>query len=155
MAKLVHCCEILVLLTVTLTAKTPDADADKLWSLEKAYWQYVQSNDLEHYRSLWHPDFLGWPSVSPEPLRHDHITDWITVHSSKGETLKSYRLERLTTQITGDVATTTYRARIVWADKRGAEQDSAVRIIHTWVRPAGGVWRIISGMSAPTNADGH
>ncbi len=154
MAKLLHCTVIVVLLTAML-AETPSADTEKLWSLEKAYWQYVQSNDLEQYRSLWHPDFLGWPSVSPEPLRKDHITDWITAHTSKGETLNSYDLERLTTQATGDVATTTYRVRITWANKAGAEQHSIVRIIHTWVRKPGGNWQIISGMSAPTNAEGH
>ena len=155
MAKVVHCCGMLVLLTVTLAARTPDVDADKLWSLEKAYWQYVQANDLEHYRSLWHPDFLGWPSVSPEPLRHDHITDWIAAHTRKGETLKSYVLERLTIQVTGDIATTSYRVRSTWADKAGVGQPSTVRIIHTWTRKPGGAWQIISGMSAPTNAEGH
>jgi len=101
-----------VLLTATLYATPPSSDTDKLWSLEKAYWEYVQANDLQKYRSLWHTDFLGWPSVSPEPLRKDHITDWITAHTSKSETLKSYDLERLTTQVTGDIATTTYRVAL-------------------------------------------
>lgn len=144
-----------VLLTATLYATPPSSDADKLWSLEKAYWEYVQANDLQKYRSLWHTDFLGWPSVSPEPLRKDHITDWITAHTSKGETLKSYDLERLTTQVTGDIATTTYRVSITWADKAGAGHPTTVRVIHTWVRKAGETWQIISGMSAPTNAEGH
>ena len=155
MTRIAHCIMIAVLLTATLFAVPPSSDTDKLWSMEKAYWEYVQANDLQKYRSLWHNDFLGWPSVSPEPLRKDHITDWITEHTSKGETLKSYDLERLTTQTTGDVATTTYRVRIMWADKGGAEQPSTVRIIHTWVRKPGGNWQIISGMSAPTNAQGH
>ena len=123
-----------VLLTATLYATPLSSDADKLWSLEKTYWEYVQANDLQKYRSLWHTDFLGWPSVSPEPLRKDHITDWITAHTSKGETLKSYDLERLTTQVTGDIATTTYRVRITWADKAGAGNPTTVRVIHTWVR---------------------
>jgi ketosteroid isomerase-like protein len=126
-----------------------------VWSLEKAYWDYVKSNDLEKYRSLWHEDFLGWPSVSPEPLRKDHITDWITFRTSQGETLKSYDLERLTAQVTGDVATVTYRVRYTFADKNGAGQPSQVRIIHTWLRSREGKWQIISGMSAPTNAEGR
>ncbi len=155
MTRIVHCIMVGVLLTATLFAAPPSADADKLWSLEKSYWEYVQANDLQKYRSLWHTDFLGWPSVSPEPLRKDHITDWITAHTSKGETLKSYDLERLTTQVTGDVATTTYRVRSTWADKAGAGQPSTVRIMHTWVRRPGGAWQIISGMSGPTNAEGH
>ena len=155
MTRIIHCLLIGVLLAVKLFATPPSAEADKLWSLEKAYWEYVQANDLQKYRSLWHTDFLGWPSVSPEPLRKDHITDWITAHTSKGETLKSYDLERLTTQVTGDIATTSYRVRITWADNTGAGQSSTVRVIHTWVRKRGGAWQIISGMSAPTNAEGH
>ena len=115
----------------------------------------MKANDLERYRSLWHEDFLGWPSVSPQPLRKGHITDWITFRTSKGETLKSYDLEQLTAQVTGDVATVTYRVRYTFADKTGAGQPSQVRIIHTWLRSAGGKWQIISGMSAPTNAEGH
>jgi len=145
---------VAVLLSSTLLA-TNASDAEKFWSLEKAHWQFVQQNDLEHYRGLWHPQFLGWPYVSSEPLGKDHITDWITAHTSKGESLKSYSLERLLTEATDNVATTTYRVRMVWADKNGREQPGTIRVIHTWLRNAGGRWEIVSGMSAPTNSDGH
>jgi ketosteroid isomerase-like protein len=93
--------------------------------------------------------------MNPEPVRKDHITDWITTHTSKGEALKSYDLERLTTQVTDNLATVTYRVRLSWANKNGAGQSSTLRVIHTWLRSAGGTWQIISGMSAPTNAEGH
>ena len=155
MTRLIQSVLMVVLLSASLFAAPPSSDTEKLWSLEKAYWQYVQANDLQNYGTLWHADFLGWPSVSPEPLRKDHITDWIKAHSSKGETLKSYELERLTTQVTGNLATVTYRVRLTWADKNGPGQPTTIRIIHTWVRDAGGTWQIISGMSAPTNAEGH
>ena len=149
------CCTIIVLLFApVLFAALPSAD-EEVWSLEKAYWEYVKTNDLQSYRTLWHTDFLGWPTMNPEPVRKDHITDWITTHASKGETLKSYDLERLTTQATDNLATVTYRVRLTWADKNGAGQPSTLRIIHTWLRNAGGTWQIISGMSAPTNAEGH
>ena len=155
MTRIVRLTVVAVLLAPALLAAPLSADAEKLWSLEKAYWQYVQANDLQKYRSLWNADFLGWPYVSPEPLRRDHITDWITAQTSKGQSLQSYDLKRLTSQVTGDVATTTYRARLTWADKAGTGQSSTIRIIHTWVRGAGGTWQIISGMSAPTNTEGH
>jgi hypothetical protein len=58
-------------------------------SLEKAYWEYVKANDLEKYRALWHQDFLGWPLISLAPLRKDHITDWITMNTSKGVKFQS------------------------------------------------------------------
>ena len=156
MARLIAVLLLVVMLAPALFSASPSADAEKLWFLEQSYWKYVQANDLEKYRSLWNPNFLGWPSVSPEPLGKDHITDWIVAHTEKGETLKSYDLERLTTRVTRNVATTTYRVRVTWADKTGtAVQPQTTRIIHTWVRQEDGTWQIISGMSAPTNAAGH
>jgi hypothetical protein len=59
---------------------------------------------------FWHPHFLGWPSVSPEPVRKEHISDWITAHNSSGESLKSANLERLPAQVTDNIALITYRA---------------------------------------------
>src|SRR5215831_12099428 len=44
---------------------------------------------------------------------------------------------------------------IIWADKAGAGHPTTVRVIHTWVRKPGDDWQIVSGMSAPTNAEGH
>ncbi len=155
MIKILCCVATVVLFSSVLFAAQPSNDAEKVWSMEKAYWEYVQAKDLQKYRTLWHPDFLGWPSVSPEPLRKDHITDWITAYTEKGETLKSYDLEKLAVQVTGNIATSTYRIHQTWVNKGGAAQTSVSRIIHTWVRDTAGVWHIISGMSAPTNADGH
>lgn len=139
---------------VPVASAAPLSAQDQVWSLEKAYWKYVQTNDLQGYSALWNDDFVGWPSVSPEPLRKGRITDWITTHTSKGETLKSYNLQRLIIQVTGNITITTYRVRLTWAGKKGAGQPSTTRIIHTWVRNAGR-WQIISGMSAPTDAQGR
>ena len=60
-----------------------------IWDLEDNYWRYVQDNNLSAYSGLWHKDFLGWPLVSPAPVRKDHITDWITSQTSKGLVFKS------------------------------------------------------------------
>lgn len=145
----------LVLLTPALAVAQRSAVEQKVWSLEEDYWKYVQANDLEDYRGLWHEAFLGWPNSSPEPARKAHITDWITAHTSKGDTLKSYNLEKRIVEVTGDIATTTYRVRVTWLRKIGAEESEKVRIIHTWRRNPVGDWQIISGMSAPTDANGH
>ena len=155
MNRIVRCTIVVALLAPGLFAALPSADEEKVWLLEKAYWQYVKANDLQTYRTLWHTDFLGWPTINAEPVRKEHITDWITTHTTKGETLKSYDLERLTTQVTDNLATMTYRVRLTWADKNRAGQSSTLRVMHTWLRNSGGTWEIISGMSAPTNAEGH
>ena len=146
---------VAVLLASPLFAGQAAADEKEIWSLEDTYWRYVQTNDLERYRTLWHSDFLGWPLSSPEPVRKEHITDWITAHTSIGETLKSYDLERLVAQATGDYVTVTYRVRMTWVNKDGVDKPSSLRVIHTWIHNAGHKWQIISGMAASPNAQGH
>ncbi len=131
------------------------ANEKQIWSLEGNYWKYVQANDLVHYRSLWHEDFLGWPLASPEPVRKDHITDWITAHTSVGETLKNYELERLVTQSSRDYVTVTYRVRLTWAAQDGTEKPGGLRVIHTWLHDPVHGWQILSGMAAAPNAQGH
>ncbi|HVI82659.1 MAG TPA: hypothetical protein VM717_07940, partial [Chthoniobacterales bacterium] len=64
-------------------------DEQRLWERERAYWQYAEKNDLAAYANLWHEDFLGWPFISPTPVRKDHITDWITAQTGKGLTFKA------------------------------------------------------------------
>jgi hypothetical protein len=66
----------LVALTAAATfAADLGKEEPKIWDLEKAYWEYVKTNDLEKYRALWHNDFVGWPFVSAAPVRKDHITE--------------------------------------------------------------------------------
>ena len=127
----------------------------QVWQLEKAYWEYVKANDLEKYRALWHDNFVGWPFVSPAPVRKDHITDWITANTSKGINLQSYSIEQLAIQITGDIAVDYYRIKATWADSTGAEvKIDRIRITHTWIQMHG-TWQIIGGMSSPVNAAGQ
>jgi ketosteroid isomerase-like protein len=93
--------------------------------------------------------------MSPEPLGKEHITDWITGFKENGDRLKSYDLEQLSIQVTGDIATTTYRLHARWVNKSGSERTVVSRIIHTWLRNKTGSWKIISGMSAMADRDGH
>src|SRR6266446_1218038 len=100
---------ILLLFTSAAFAQDSAKDETQVWQLEKAYWEYVNANDLEKYRGLWNENFLGWPFVSSAPVRKDHITDWITANTSKGIKLQSYSIEQLAIQVTGDVAVDDYR----------------------------------------------
>ena len=83
MNRIVRCTIIVVLFAAALFAALPSADEEKVWSLEKSYWEYVKANDLQTYRTLWHTDFVGWPTMSAEPVRKEHITGWITTHWSR------------------------------------------------------------------------
>jgi ketosteroid isomerase-like protein len=146
---------ILLVLASTAFAQDSVKDESQIWSLERAYWEYVKANDLEKYRALWHDNFLGWPYVSASPVRKDHITDWMTANTSKGIKLQSYSIEQLAIQVTGDVAIDHYRIKANWANKDGAEaRTDALRIMHTWIRTHG-TWQILGGMSAPVGADGR
>ena len=146
---------ILFLLVLAATAFARDSAKDEaqVWSLEKAYWEYVKANDLEKYRTLWNENFLGWPYISSAPTRKDHITDWITANTSKGVKLQSYAIEPLAIQVTGDVAINHYRINAAWTNGEGGKvRTDRLRVTHTWIR-TGGTWQIIGGMSSPVNAE--
>ena len=135
-------------------AQNSAKDETQVWNLEKAYWEYVQANDLEKYRALWHDNFVGWPLFSSAPLRKHNVTDWITANMSKGVELQSYAIEQLAIQVTRDIAINHFRVKMVWAGPGPTELDTVVlRITHTWLR-AHGTWQIIGGMAAPVNAEG-
>ena len=147
------------LLALTWTSQlvaSPASDETQIWNSEKAYWEYVKANDLEKYRALWHDDFVGWPYVNTAPVRKNQITEWITNNTSKGRKLRSYAIEQLAIQVTGDIAIDHYRIRMDWGtgDTSDVSQTDAVRITHTWIRTGNNTWQIIGGMSAPVNADG-
>jgi ketosteroid isomerase-like protein len=122
-----------------------------LWSLEHAYWRYVQDNDLPAYISLWHQDFLGWPAVSPVPVHKDHITDWITSQTSKGLAFKSMELKPAAIQFSGNVALTYYWITYKLLDKDANGTTHNLRVTHTWLND-GKNWQIIGGMSMPEPA---
>src|SRR5438105_14840680 len=121
-------------------------DEQTLWGLERAYWRYVEDNDLAAYSDLWHKDFLGWPSVSSAPVRKDHITDWITSQTAKGLAFKTVEFNTAAIQITGDVAFACDWVTCRWVDKEGGEAPHPFRIAHESLR-SGNDGRIRAGMS--------
>lgn len=123
-------------------------DEQTLWNLERAYWRYVQDNDLSAYSGLWHKDFLGWPSVSAAPVRKDHITDWITSQTNNGLTFKTGEFKPAAMQVTRDVGVACYWITFNWLDKDGNGMANTIRITHAWLR-TGNDWCIIGGMSMP------
>jgi Domain of unknown function (DUF4440) len=120
-----------------------------VWRLERAYWEYVRNFDLEHYRALWHSDFVGWPQTSAVPVRKANITDWFMEHKAKGEQLEAPLLEPAASQAFGDnLVVTHYWITAAWAAKGQTPKPGRARITHTWMR-TNDVWQIIGGMSAP------
>jgi ketosteroid isomerase-like protein len=118
-----------------------------VWKLEHNYWEYVRANDLQRYRSLWHPDFVGWPYSSSVPVRKANITDWIAGFKDKGLQLQSYTLKPAASQRTKDVVIVHYWLTQTWTDKNGQGEPRSARITHTWIRN-GDAWQIVGGMSS-------
>jgi hypothetical protein len=119
-----------------------------VWKLEHSYWEYVKALDLKNYRTLWHPNFVGWPSVSNRPQRKDHITGWIKLETDKGLRLKAYVFNPAASQSTGNIVVDHYWLTMIWTGNNGKQPPSTIRITHTWVR-VGNTWKIIGGMSSP------
>ena len=140
------CVLALTLCVGPVFAGKQSANERAIWQLEQSYWQYVQRGDLQSYRKLWHPDFVGWPNSSARPKRKDHITDWITDETKKGLRLESYNLKPAASQATGNVVVTHYWITDRWVDSHGRGEGETMRITHTWIRTPGG-WQIIGGMS--------
>jgi hypothetical protein len=135
---------------IASTIPTPASGTEKtIWDLEHSYWQYVEANDLSAYRKLWHADFLGWPSLSAEPVHKDHITDWITSQTSAGRSLKLIAFKSAAIQSTGTTLVVVYyRTTFKWIDKAGQGDEHTIRVTHTWIKN-GQDWQIIGGMSMP------
>jgi hypothetical protein len=131
---------------VQFSAQT-SAATQAVWALEHQYWQYVERNDLEGYRSLWDEKFLGWPQADRAPVHKDHITDWITSQTSKGLTFKLVELKEAAIQENGDLVATGYWLTSRWDSKTSVGEPGTIRVHHTWARRGNG-WKIVSGMSA-------
>ena len=125
-------------------------EEQEVWKRETDYWNYVKAADLENYRNLWHPNFVGWPMVSGVPMKKDHITDWITTHTSNNEQLQWFHIEQAASQHTENIVVVHYWITQFWVNKDGSGTPSTARITHTWIKTATG-WQIIGGMSAPTS----
>jgi ketosteroid isomerase-like protein len=126
-----------------------NAAEEEVWKLEEAYWRYVKALDLNGYRTLWHENFVGWPSVEKTPVGKAKIGNWITSATDKGQTLRNYELRRQAVRAFGDVVVAHYLVTRVWADKSGKAEGEGLwfRITHTWMK-VNGKWLIITGMSA-------
>ena len=141
------CIALSLALCTGITLAQQSADETAVWKLEHSYWNDVKALDLVSYRALWHADFVGWPFVSPEPQRKDHITDWIDLYTAKGLHLKTYSLKPAASHATGNIVVTYYWLTADWEDKSGHGEPQTTRITHTWIRVPTG-WQILGGMSA-------
>lgn len=123
------------------------ATKNELWQLEENYWKYVKEKDLTSYVTLWHDNFIGYPSTNKIGGK-DHITDWIEEMYSNNKNNFNYELTRYVENVFDDIAIVLYDATQLWKNDKGElVQKSTFKLTHTWKKTTEG-WKIIGGMGA-------
>jgi ketosteroid isomerase-like protein len=130
----------------TSTAQQQSEDEQALWNLEEAYFAHLADREFEALEDFWHPDFIGWPSHSPEPVGLANAQGSLKDLTARlGKLSIELRPQALT--LRGDVAVVHYYIDVVQEDLDGQVTEYSQRITHTWVK-TDGRWRILGGMSA-------
>jgi len=119
----------------------------EVWQMEEKYLKAALTNDFDLWMTLWHEDFVGWPSQNKGPITKATLRSAEEQFRQPTPGSISTTQEPVSVQIYGDVAITHYIVH-----KSGQYEGNAVehyaRITHTWLHQ-GDTWVIIGGMSAP------
>ena len=120
---------------------------DEAWHMEEKYWQYVQNNDTITYKTLWHEDFIGYPSFGDGTADKSGIAIWIPkLHSDPNQKF-SYQLYKKASNAIDDVVMVFYDADEIWTDQTTKEIKKAkFKFTHTW-KKYGNKWVILGGMA--------
>jgi hypothetical protein len=129
------------------TTRKAGTDAvEAVWKLEEMYWRYVQSGDVDNYRTLWDDSFRGWPCKNQHTATKEEIGNW--VRDIRDQKVKlGYSLTRDGAADFGDIIVVYYKTPIIYEypDGRIVDRDRVFKFTHTW-RKTGKTWLIIGGM---------
>ena len=126
---------------------------DEVWKMEKLYWQYVQNNDTISYKTLWHDDFIGYPSFGDGVSGKDGIAIWIPVLHKDTNRIFSYQLHQLAVNAIDDVVIAFYDADDIRTDQEDhVVSTTTFKFTHTW-KKINGKWVILGGMAAVKNQE--
>ena len=120
---------------------------EEAWQMEEKYWQYVQNNDTISYKTLWHDDFIGYPSFGDGTANKSKIATWIPeLHADPNQKF-SYQLYRKATNAIEDVVMVFYDADEIWTNQETNEViKNTTKFTHTW-KKIGDKWLILGGMA--------
>lgn len=159
-----------ILLFVTLTScETNIKDASKdnqsapaiskteleneVWNMEERYWEYVQHIDTVSYKTLWHKDFIGYPSFGDGVSDNSKIATWIPDLHKDPDLKFSYILYKKASNAIGDVVMVFYDTDEIWTDKYNkVVRKETYKFTHTW-KKIDGHWVILGGMAAIKRQD--
>ncbi len=114
----------------TLTKAEMENEA---WHMEELYWEYVQNIDTVAYKTLWHANFIGYPSFGDGVPDVSKIASWIPdLH--KDPNLKfSYVLFKKASNAIEDVVMVFYDTDYFWTDKDNqVDRKETYKFTHTW-----------------------
>lgn len=132
----------------TLSKSQMEAEA---WQMEELYWKYVQNMDTVAYKTLWHEDFIGYPSFGNGVSNKSKIASWIPDLHKDPDLKFSYILHKKATNAIGDVVIVFYDTDEIWTDKQEEiVKKETFKFTHTW-KKIGGQWVILGGMAANKN----
>lgn len=126
---------------------------DEAWQMEELYWEYVQNIDTVPYKTLWHDDFIGYPSFGDGVSDVSKIASWIPdLH--KDPNLKfSYNLHKKASNAIDDVVIVFYDTDEIWTSKDNkVVRKETYKFTHTW-KKVDSNWVILGGMAALKNQD--
>ncbi|WP_373493360.1 nuclear transport factor 2 family protein [Aquiflexum sp.] len=124
---------------------------DEAWHMEELYWEYVQNIDTVAYKTLWHEDFIGYPSFGDGVSDKRKIASWIPDLHKDPDLKYSYVLHKKASNAIEDVVVAFYDTEYLWTDKvNQVVRKETYKFTHTW-KKVDGKWVILGGMAAVKN----
>jgi len=124
---------------------------DEAWHMEELYWEYVQNIDTVTYKTLWHKDFIGYPSFGDGVSDKSRIASWIPDLHKDPDLKYSYKLHKKASNAIEDVVMVFYDTDQIWTDKDNqVVRNKTSKFTHTW-KKVDGNWLILGGMAAEKN----
>lgn len=126
---------------------------DAAWHMEELYWEYVQKIDTVAYKTLWHEDFIGYPSFGDGVSDNSRIARWIPDLHKDPELKYSYVLHKKASNAIEDVVMVFYDTDYFWTDSQNqVVRKETYKFTHTW-KKVDGKWLILGGMAAVKNQE--
>jgi len=137
----------------TVPAISKSEMENEAWQMEELYWDYVQKIDTVSYKTLWHDDFIGYPSFGDGVSDKSKIASWVPELHQDPDLTFSYTLYKKASNAISDVVIVFYDADEIWTNKENqVVRKKTFKFTHTW-KKLDDQWVILGGMAANKNQD--
>ena len=133
-------------LVVHTFGKGISSQEEKIWKLENKYFESWKQEDIEGIISIYHDNFVGWPTSSDLPAGKESARTFAEGTLDQLEIIE-FAIDPQAIKITGNLAVVHHFFSWSARDAEGKLIKYRQRVTHTWLNEDG-VWKIIGGMSA-------